>query len=191
MKLKEQAEFMPFDGAGLRVALVAARFNPRLVEGLLNDALRALDDAGVATADIETFRVPGSGEIPYVAGMLADTGEFDAVLALGVIIEGETPHADVLGHATAAQLQEIAFETRIPVVNGIILARNEAQAAERTIGAHARGRELARTTLEMADWKLRLNDRLAEAEDRAAAEDEKAAGETTWDGPEEGEEWKS
>lgn len=167
---EDSPEEIQIDGEGLRVAIVAARYNQRYVDALLENVLRVLDEAGVAAEDIETIRVPGSNEVAYVIGMLAAGGEFDALVALGVVIQGETPHAEVIVHGTAEALHQITRETETPVINGILAVETEAQAALRSTGKLNRGREFGLAALEMADLKLRLTRRL----DEIFAEQEKA-----------------
>ena len=167
------------EGAGLRFAIVAARFNSRLVDGLMTQAISVLDAAGVAPQDIEVARVPGSNEIPYAAAMLAKGGEFDAVIGLGLVLAGETPHHEVIADSTGQALQRIAIDTEIPVINGIVVVHTEAQAEERCLGRINRGREFGLAALEMAVLKRELVARLDELEHRAAEEGEQ---DEPWDG---------
>jgi len=162
---------MHVDGSGLRFAIVAARYNQRHVDDLLEQVLRTLDASGVAAEDVETLRVPGSNEVPYAAGMLAKTLEFDCVIALGLVMAGATSHHDVIAQSTAFLLQQIGMQSEVPVINGIVVVNSEEQARERCSGALNRGREFAAAALEMADIKRRLVQRLDALDAQAAADD--------------------
>ncbi len=155
-------ESLGVDGSGLRIGIVAARYNRRHVDALLDQVLRTLDEAHVAEVDIETLRAPGAFETPYLAGMLATSGEFDAVIVLAVVIAGDTDHHEVIAYSTAEALLRISRETEIPVINGIITVNTVQQAEQRCIGALNRGREFALAALEMADLKVQLVRRLDE-----------------------------
>lgn len=135
------------DGRGFTIGIAAARFNGPLVDALLENCLAVLKEAG-ATA--ETFRVPGSGELPVTAQALARTGRFHAIMGLGVIIKGGTIHYEVIAQSTADALQRVALDTGLPVINGIITAENRLQADERCRGDTNRGAEFGRAALEMA-----------------------------------------
>lgn len=133
-----------------RVGVVAARFNARLTDALVARAVATLEQAGVPAAAIETVRVPGSHETPWAAQRLAASGRFDAVIALGVLIAGDTNHHEMVGDAVAAALMRVSLDTGVPVVNGVIVVNTLEQAEVRTVGAYDRGREFAAAALEMA-----------------------------------------
>jgi 6,7-dimethyl-8-ribityllumazine synthase len=158
---------------GLRFAIVASRYNKAYVEGLLQSAFATLRQSGVAEGDIEVTRVPGALEIPYAASMLAATGDFDCVIALGVVIEGDTSHHDVIARSTADAFHIIARKSEVPVVNGVIDVHNAKQAEERCNGRMNRGAEFAKTALEMAVLKVQLTRRLDEIYDEEQAQREK------------------
>ncbi|MBO7521489.1 MAG: 6,7-dimethyl-8-ribityllumazine synthase [Opitutales bacterium] len=139
-----------FDASCYRFGIVAARFNEELTDALLNDALATIFCAGVPSENVRVMRVPGSGELPHTCNLLASSGDFDAVIALGVVIAGETPHHMIIGNSTAFALQEVALDCQVPVINGIVVAETRAQAEERTIGSIKRGVEFAEAALEMA-----------------------------------------
>lgn len=139
-----------FDASAYRFAVVAARFNEELTNALFDDVLATLRCAGVAAENIKTVRVPGSGELPHMSNLLASTGEFDAVVALGVVIAGETPHHMIIGDSTATALQSVSLANQVPVINGIVVTNNKEQAQARTIGSIRRGVEFAEAALEMA-----------------------------------------
>lgn len=148
------------DAAGLRFGIVAARFNPQRVNDLLERVLSTLDGAGVLMEDIETIRVPGSHEVPYVCSMLAKTEEFDAIIGLGLVLAGKTNHHDVIAYSSAHAFQRMAMDYEIPIINGILVVENDQQAEERCSGEINRGREFALAAMEMADLRRRLSERL-------------------------------
>ncbi|MEX0324683.1 MAG: 6,7-dimethyl-8-ribityllumazine synthase [Puniceicoccaceae bacterium] len=147
---KDKPESLAIDGAGCRVAIIAARYNFQLVNALLESVLDTLGSSGVRADDIEVFRVPGSNEIPHAAAMASKTGSYDVIIGLGLIVEGDTEHHAVIAHATAQALQTIGINFEIPVINGIITVRNEEQAEARITGELNRGAEFAHAALEMA-----------------------------------------
>jgi 6,7-dimethyl-8-ribityllumazine synthase len=148
------------DGADFFVGIVAARYNGELVDALLARVLAVLQSQGVRERNIEVLRVPGSNEIPYAAHMLAATGEFDCLIALGVVIAGVTPHHDVIAYGTAYSLHSVGMQSETPVINGILTVDSLEQARERITGALDRGAEFARAAVHMAWHKLRLVERL-------------------------------
>jgi 6,7-dimethyl-8-ribityllumazine synthase len=121
-----QAE--PFDGSDLRVAVVAASWHDQVMDGLLAGALRALDDFGVGTREV--VRAPGSFELPVVADALAAQG-YDAVVALGVVIRGGTPHFDYVCNAATDGLGRVALDHGVPVGFGLLTCDTEQQALDR------------------------------------------------------------
>jgi 6,7-dimethyl-8-ribityllumazine synthase len=141
---------------GLRIAVAAACFNPELVEALLERVRRGLAAAGVRDRDVTVVRVPGSNELPLAARLLADARRPDAVIALGVILRGGTMHFELIASASADGLQEVALATRVPVINGIIVADTRAQARARCQGPIDRGDEFARAAVAMAALKREL-----------------------------------
>lgn len=139
------------DGTGLRIAIVAARFNQSLVDSLLEHARSTLEASGATVAAIE--RVPGSAELPYAASLLTDVEELDALITLGVVIAGATDHHKIIGESTAVALQELCIIKQVPIINGILVVENEKQAADRCGDTINRGSEFARAALEMAQLK--------------------------------------
>jgi 6,7-dimethyl-8-ribityllumazine synthase len=185
----EPLESSDENGDGLRFAVVASRYNKAYVDALLESVAGTLREAGVAADDIEVTRVPGALEIPYAAGMLASSGDFDCVIALGVVIEGDTGHHDVIARSTADAFHVIARKSEVPVVNGVLDVHNTKQAQERCMGALNRGAEFAKTALEMALLKVRLVRRLDEIYDEEQAEKEKNKWHEFFD--DEDQDWKS
>lgn len=139
------------NGAGLRFAVVAARFNETLVDAMLARVLAGLEQAGVNTKDVVLHRVPGSHEVPWAAARVAGRRPRpDCVIALGLLIGGDTNHHEMVGQSVSHALQRVALDSGIPVINGVIVTDNLAQARARTTGRIDRGAEFARAALEMA-----------------------------------------
>jgi 6,7-dimethyl-8-ribityllumazine synthase len=130
---------------------VAARFNERISKRLLAGAMRALSSAGVTDEAVELHWVPGSFELPQAAALLARTGRYAAIVCVGCVIKGETPHFDFVAGQAAAGIQQVALETGVPATFGVITALTEAQALARSGGEVGnRGQEAAEAALEMA-----------------------------------------
>ncbi len=119
------------DATGLKMALVVSRFNSFFTEQLVKGAVDCFVRHGGKEADLTLVRVPGANELPQVAQRLAATGKVDAVVALGAVIQGATPHADLINGTVARSLAKIALDTGVPVLNGIVCALNLEQAIER------------------------------------------------------------
>jgi len=133
-----------------RVALVAAKFNGGVTARLLEGALGALKDHGVALDGVTVAWVPGAVELPLAAARLCRSGHYDAVIALGAVIRGETAHFDFVAGECAAGLQRVALDTGVPVIFGVLTTENVAQALERAEpGPANKGYEAAVTALEM------------------------------------------
>jgi len=147
----------PINGSTFRVGVAAARFNVDLVEALLERLLVRLREAGVKDNAITVVRVPGSHEIPWAAQELAARGRRDVVVALGVLIGGDTSHHEMVGQSVSHALQNVALATRTPVINGVIVADTRAQAAARCGGKINRGGEFAAAALEMAALKRKFS----------------------------------
>lgn len=140
-----------------RFGIVAARFNPEVTRRLQASCVSTLTAAGVPAAAIETVWVPGSFEIPWALNELARSGRYDAVIALGCILKGQTPQNDHIAAAVALSIQQIAVATRVPCVFGVITPLNGKQAMARTKGGMDRGKEAAEVALEMAAIRARTN----------------------------------
>jgi 6,7-dimethyl-8-ribityllumazine synthase len=130
------------------VAIVVARFNGAIGEGLLAGALRALAEAGVAERDVTIASVPGALEAPLALQGLAQSGDFDALVALGAVIRGETYHFEIVSNESARGVSEVALEFGIPVGNGILTCDSDAQALARM---DQKGYEAAQAALELAN----------------------------------------
>lgn len=146
-----------FAGASYTFGIVAARFNEALVDGLLERVRARLLAAGVREGKIALVRVPGSHEVPWAAHALARHGRLDAVIALGVLIGGDTSHHEMVGQSVSHALQRVALDTRTPVINGVIVTDTRAQAVARCTGKINRGAEFAAAALEMAALKRKLS----------------------------------
>ncbi len=137
-----------------RVAVVASEYNRKHVDSLLDGALGVLRDAG---AEVDVVRVPGAFEIPLATEIVAARGDVAAVLCLGVIIRGETAHADLVGDSVTKALMEIGLRHRVPVVHEVLLVASKAQADMRCLDpGHNRGIEAAGTALAMVRLLARL-----------------------------------
>ena len=142
--------------AGGHFAIVASQYNARYVDAMLKAAKRTLAVSGAAK--IQIVRVPGAYEIPVVTARLARTQpDLSAIICLGVILRGETTHAQHIGEAVSAALMQIQIQHEIPVIHEVLLLENEAQAKVRCLGKqHNRGTEAAQTALAMAATMKRL-----------------------------------
>ena len=130
-------------------AIVASQYNPDCVKGLVDAARRELL-ALAPQSSVEMHEVPGAFEIPVIVQEVAHKGTFDAIIALGVIIEGQTFHADLIGRAITNALMDISLRFRTPVIHEVLLVHNEEQARARTLHEeHNRGVEAARAAVRM------------------------------------------
>jgi len=135
-------------GDGRRVAIVQSRFNPDIGEGLLASALRALREVGVTDDRITVVTVPGALEIPLALQRLAQLRDYDALVALGAVIRGDTYHFDIVANESASGLASVQLEFGVPIGNGILTCDTEAQAKARMA---AKGGEAALAALELAN----------------------------------------
>ncbi|MEO6004044.1 MAG: 6,7-dimethyl-8-ribityllumazine synthase [Opitutus sp.] len=147
----------PVEGSTLRVGVVAARYNPKLVDELLKRVLERLVAAGVKEKAITIVRVPGSHEVPWAAQALAKQVRRDVVIALGVLIGGDTSHHEMVGQSVSQALQSVSLACDLPVINGVIVANTLAQAEARCSGKINRGSEFAAAALEMGALKKKFS----------------------------------
>lgn len=149
-----------FDAAGARFALVATRWNDFIVDRLVNGALEVLRDCGVAEDDITLIRVPGAFELPVACDCLAENGDYDAIIALGAVIRGETPHFDYVAGECARGLSATAVEYSVPVAFGVITADTVEQAEARSQPDEDRnkGAEAANAAVEMVSLLRQIDD---------------------------------
>lgn len=155
---REITSIPDYDASDFQIGIVAARYNTELVEGLLQRVISTLLETGVPEENIEILRVPGSHELPYGVTLLGKGGLCDCVIALGVVLAGETNHHDVIAVSTAHAFQKIALEEDFPVINGVLVCSSREQAEERVHGALSRGPEFAKAAIEMAHYKLTIAD---------------------------------
>jgi 6,7-dimethyl-8-ribityllumazine synthase len=142
----------------LRFACVAARFNDFVVEPLLQGAIDTLKRHGVAAERIDVVRVPGAFEIPLAVSKLARSGRYDALIALGAVIRGDTPHFDYVAGECATGLAQIALECTLPVAFGVLTTDTVEQATDRAGGKDGnKGADAALTAIEMANLLRRLD----------------------------------
>ena len=158
-------------GAGRRIAIVAARFHEVITRKLVEGALAGLTALGVSDDDIDIAWVPGAFEIPLVAQRFARSGRFDGVICLGAVIRGETAHFDLVANESARGIAEVARDTGIPVIFEVLAVENLAQAEDRAGGAHGnKGWEAADAVLSMVSVLEELpNVRIGERSEQAAA----------------------
>ena len=135
------------DGKGLRVAIATARFNPDIGNGLLSACCNELRKLGVAPADTLIVTVPGALELPLVLQRLALSGKYDALVALGAVIRGETYHFEIVSNEMARGVADIQLKTGVPIANGVLTTENDDQAIARM---HEKGSDCARAAVEMA-----------------------------------------
>jgi 6,7-dimethyl-8-ribityllumazine synthase len=139
-------------GQGLKFGLVVGRFNEFITGKLLSGALDALNRHGVADGDVDVAWVPGAFEVPMVAGKMAGTGRYDAVICLGAVIRGATPHFDYVAGEVAKGIARVGLDSGVPTVFGVITADNIEQAIERAgTKAGNKGWDAAVTGIEMAN----------------------------------------
>jgi 6,7-dimethyl-8-ribityllumazine synthase len=145
------------DATGMRLAVVAGRFNDHVTERLLRAALETLERLGLASAGVPVVWVPGAFEIPLVAKRFAESGEIDAVICLGAVIRGGTPHFDYVAGECAAGVARTALDTGIPIIFGVLTTDDVEQALERSGGSEGnKGAEAAASAVEMVELLRRL-----------------------------------
>jgi 6,7-dimethyl-8-ribityllumazine synthase len=158
------------NGEGLHIGIVRARFNETVGLTELDACLLELQELGVDERDIMIVTVPGALELGLTLAQMAETLEFDALIALGAVIRGETYHFEIVSNESAAAISRVSLETGIPVINGVLTTENEAQADERASG---KGRDCAQVAVEMANLIAALEPEV-EDEDEDGETDEDA-----------------
>lgn len=148
------SEFRPdegnFDINGVRIAIIAARWNSNITDSLLDGAVRALARHGIAESDMDVFRVPGAFELPLACQKAARKGIYDAVVALGCVIRGGTPHFEYVCAETTRGIGEVSLREDLPVAFGLLTTDDLEQAEERSgNNSENKGEEAALTALEM------------------------------------------
>ncbi|BDX20948.1 6,7-dimethyl-8-ribityllumazine synthase [Polynucleobacter sp. TUM22923] len=141
------------NGEDLRVGIVQARFNEAHCSALTTACIEELIQLGVSQADIKLVTVPGALEIPFALQKLAETGEFDGLVALGAVIRGETYHFELVSNESAAGISRICLESGLPIANGVLTCETDEQAQVRV---QVKGADCARAVVEMANLALAL-----------------------------------
>ncbi len=147
------------NATGLRVAIIASRFNDEIVDGLLSGAVECLSRHGVADDSIAVYRVPGAFEIPMFARRLVTLGQYDAIVTLGCLLRGDTPHFEFISSQVTTELSHVATAASIPVTFGVITCNTMEQAVQRSSpGAGNKGWEASLAAIEMANLYRSLGD---------------------------------
>lgn len=133
---------------GMRIGIVQARFNEAVVEGLKEACMDELGKLGVAGQDILLVTVPGALEIPLALSQMAESGQFDALIALGAVIRGETYHFELVANESGAGISRVTLDFGIPIANAVLTTENDAQAEARMV---VKGKEAAKVAVEMAN----------------------------------------
>jgi 6,7-dimethyl-8-ribityllumazine synthase len=143
------------NAAGLRVAVIASRFNDDIVSGLIDGALSCLTRHGIEDDAVTMIRVPGAFEIPTVAAKVAAAGACDAIVTLGCLLRGDTPHFDFISAQVTSELSRVSCDARFPIAFGVITCNTYEQAVERSgEGTANKGWEAALAAIEMANlWR--------------------------------------
>ena len=136
------------NGQGLRIGVVMSRFNPDVCEGLLSACIAELQRLGVANEQIRIATVPGALEIPLVLQNMGRSGRFDALVALGAVIRGETYHFELVSNEMGAGITRVTLDTGVPVANGVLTTEDDDQALARM---QEKGSDCARAAVEMAN----------------------------------------
>ncbi len=140
-----------------RYAILAARWNPRITEVLVDGARRALTDNGIDAAQIDIVRVPGAWELPHAAAVIAERGQHVAIIALGCVVRGETRHYEHVADECARGLMRVSLDYRLPVANGVLAVEDHVHAEARAGGNHGnKGEEAALAAMEMANLQHKL-----------------------------------
>ena len=140
------------------IAIVVGRFNGFIVESLLKAALDTLQRAGIASGDITVSHVPGALEMPLVVQKYAQSGKFDAIIGLGAVIRGSTPHFDFVAAENAKALSSLALQHSVPVINAVLTTDTIEQAIERAgTKAGNKGADAAMTAMEMISLLRKIN----------------------------------
>ena len=142
---------------GLRFGVVVSRFNDFITSNLLTGALEGFKESGVNETDLKILKVPGAFEIPQAAKKLCSTDRFDAIVCLGAVIRGDTPHFDYICTETSRGIGQVGLDFNIPVLFGVLTTENLEQAVERSgAGSSNKGREAALAAVEMATMYKKL-----------------------------------
>jgi len=148
MQAADKGQAADLDGTDLRIGIVQARFNDKLTQALADACIAELVQLGVATKHIKHVTVPGALEVPVALNAMAASDRYDALVALGCIIRGETYHFELVANESGAGVSRIALDHEIPIANAILTVEDETQAWAR---AEEKGRDAARVAVEMAN----------------------------------------
>jgi 6,7-dimethyl-8-ribityllumazine synthase len=151
-----------FDGTGLRIGIVQSRFNEDICHGLASACLAELKHLGVDDQDVLVVTVPGALEIPLALQKMAESGQFDALIALGAVIRGETYHFELVANESGAGLRRVSLDHGIPIANAVLTTENDEQAEARMAG---KGADAARVAVEMANLVAAMEELADEADD--------------------------
>ena len=150
------------DGLGLRIGIAQARFNEDVCQGLFTACLAELKHLGVADEDILHVTVPGALEIPLALQKMAETGQFDALIALGAVVRGETYHFELVSNESGAGIARVGLDFGLPIANAVLTTENDEQAEARMA---EKGADAARVAVEMANLSIALDELAEETED--------------------------
>lgn len=157
------------DGTGLRIGIVLSRFNSHIGQKLKDACLQELTALGTNEKDVLLVTVPGALEIPLALQKFAHSGQFDALIALGAVVRGETYHFEVVSLQSASGVGQVSLDYDLPIANGILTTENDAQAIAR---ATEKGRDCARVAIEMANLAASLEYLSEEEEDEEYDDDQ-------------------
>ncbi|ONR53016.1 6,7-dimethyl-8-ribityllumazine synthase [Burkholderia cenocepacia] len=165
----EIGQYQPnLEGDGLRIGIVQSRFNEPVCNGLADACVEELERLGVTGEDVLLVSVPGALEIPLALQKLAESGQFDALIALGAAIRGETYHFELVSNESGAGITRIGLDFNLPIANAVLTTENDEQAVARMT---EKGRDAARVAVEMANLTMAL-DQLGDDEDEEEDEDD-------------------
>ncbi|MBU9411691.1 6,7-dimethyl-8-ribityllumazine synthase [Burkholderia multivorans] len=166
----EIGQYQPnLEGDGLRIGIVQSRFNEPVCNGLADACVEELERLGVAGEDVLLVSVPGALEIPLALQKLAESGQFDALIALGAVIRGETYHFELVSNECGAGITRIALDFNVPIANAVLTTENDEQAVARMT---EKGRDAARVAVEMANLTMALDQLGDDDEDEEEDEDD-------------------
>ena len=150
----EIGQYQPnMDGGGLRIGVVQSRFNEPVCNGLVDACVEELERLGIAGEDVLLVNVPGALEIPLALQKLAESGQFDALIALGAVIRGETYHFELVSNESGAGISRVALDFGVPIANAVLTTETDEQAVARM---SEKGRDAARVAVEMANLSVAL-----------------------------------
>ncbi|WP_175850002.1 6,7-dimethyl-8-ribityllumazine synthase [Burkholderia cepacia] len=166
----EIGQYQPnLEGDGLRIGIVQSRFNEPVCNGLADACVEELERLGVTGEDVLLVSVPGALEIPLALQKLAESGQFDALIALGAVIRGETYHFELVSNESGAGITRIGLDFNLPIANAVLTTENDEQAVARMT---EKGRDAARVAVEMANLTMALDQLGDDDEDEEKDEDD-------------------